>query len=389
MIRQKSDRRDFLRQAAALGLALGASRQVIHAAAGRAGDPEWRNKQPEMTYRRLGRTGLMVSEVVSGGDPIRTDNYEHLNLAIDMGLNYLDMAPSYGRGDCEAAYGKLLAGRSSVREKVFLTTKISGYSSVRYDLYKEIFETLPDDKKRTILARANEMLAERGAAKPGYFLEYFPGQKRSLEPAYLSNAMAPDYAHKVDGNPRFRRFMIESIETSLKRVGTDYFDIVMCPHGANSPEELETPEINQTFLQLKKEGKVRFLGVTAHNDPAGVLRKAVELGHYDVAMVAYNIINGGYVEEAIRMARAKDVGVIAMKVAMAVATHHQALQPTPQWRIDKVNRIVPGSMKPPMKAYTWTLQNPNISAVISNLWDQTFIRENLSVAGKKVDLQPA
>jgi aryl-alcohol dehydrogenase-like predicted oxidoreductase len=389
MIRQKSHRRDFLKQAAALGLALGAPRQAIHAAIDRTGDPEWRNKQPEMAYRRLGRTGIMVSEVVSGGDPIRTDNYEHLNLAVDMGLNYLDMAPSYGKGDCETAYGKLLAGRSSVREKVFLTTKISNYSSVRYDLYKEIFETLPDDKKRTILARANEMLAERGAAKPGYFLEYFPGQKRSLEPAYLSNAMARDYAHKVDGNPRFRRFMIESIEGSLKRVGTDYFDIVMCPHGANSPEELETPAIYQTFLQLKKEGKVRFLGVTAHNDPAGVLKKAVELGHYDLAMVAYNIINGGYVEEAIRGARAKDVGVIAMKVAMAVATHHQALQPTPQWRVDKVNRIVPGSMKPPLKAYAWTLQNPNVSAVISNLWDPTFIRENLSVAGKKVDLQPA
>jgi aryl-alcohol dehydrogenase-like predicted oxidoreductase len=389
MICQKSHRRDFLKQAAALGLALGASRQAIHAAIHPTGDPEWRNKQPEMAYRRLGRTGIMVSEVVSGGDPIRTDNYEHLNLAVDMGLNYLDMAPSYSRGDCETAYGKLLAGRSSVREKVFLTTKISGYSSVRYDLYKEIFETLPDDKKRTILGRANEMLAERGAAKPGYFLEYFPGQKRALEPAYLSNAMAPDYAHKVDGNPRFRRFMIESIEGSLKRVGTDYFDIVMCPHGANSPEELDTPEIYQTFLQLKKQGKVRFLGVTAHNDPAGVLKKAVELGHYDVAMVAYNIINGGYVEDAIRLARAKDVGVIAMKVAMAVATHHQALQPTPQWRVDKVNRIVPGSMKPPLKAYTWTLQNPNVSAVISNLWDQTFIRENLSVAGKKIDLQPA
>ena len=38
-----------------------------------------------------------------------TQNYEHLNLAIERGLNYLDMAPQYGRGDCETAYGKLLA----------------------------------------------------------------------------------------------------------------------------------------------------------------------------------------------------------------------------------------------------------------------------------------
>src|SRR5262245_29265672 len=73
---------------------------------------EWRNRQSGMAYRRLGRTGLMVSEVLSGGDPIRSPNWEHLNLALDMGMNYLDMAPAYGRGDCETAYGKLLGGSS-------------------------------------------------------------------------------------------------------------------------------------------------------------------------------------------------------------------------------------------------------------------------------------
>jgi hypothetical protein len=78
-----------------------------------------------------------------------------------------------------------------------------------------------------------------------------------------------------------------------------------------------------------------------------------------------------------------------MKVAHAVATHHKELQPVPQWRIEKVNRIVPGEMKPPMKAYLWALQNRHISAVISNLWDETYIRENLSLAGKRVELQAA
>ena len=73
---------------------------------------------------------------------------------------------------------------------------------------------------------------------------------------------------------------------------------------------------------------------------------------------------------------------------MAVATHHKALQPLPQWRIDKVNQIVPGDINPPRKAYLWALQNPNISAVISNLWDEKFVDENLSLAGKKVELRP-
>ncbi len=56
--------------------------------------PEWRNRQAGMAYRQLGRTGLMTSEFISGGDPIRTPNYKHLDLALEMGLNYLDMAPA-------------------------------------------------------------------------------------------------------------------------------------------------------------------------------------------------------------------------------------------------------------------------------------------------------
>ena len=83
------------------------------------------------------------------------------------------------------------------------------------------------------------------------------------------------------------------------------------------------------------------------------------------------------------------MGIIGMKVAMPAATHHKALQPVPQWRVDMIHRIVPGEMKPPLKAYLWALQNPRISAVISNLWDETHVRENLGLAGRKVEFAPA
>jgi hypothetical protein len=42
-----------------------------------------------------------------------------------------------------------------------------------------------------------------------------------------------------------------------------------------------------------------------------------------------------------------------------------------------------------MKAKLWALQNPHIAAVNSNLWDENFVRENLSLAGKTVELQRA
>jgi aryl-alcohol dehydrogenase-like predicted oxidoreductase len=342
-----------------------------------------------MAYRRLGRTGLMVSEVVSGGDPITLDNYEHLNAALERGLNYLDMAPAYNGGQCEQAYGRLIGGASSRRDKVILTTKVSGYSQQREAMYREVFQSLGPDRQAAIVRRAAELQAERGIRQPGYYLDYFPGQAGSFEWAYRRLAMAPDYAQRVEGSQAFRKFLFDSVEGSLKRLGTDHVDCLMCPHGANAPEDLDCADILPAFEELKRQGTVRFLGVTAHNDPAGVLRRAADLGHYDLVMCAYNVINGGHVEEAIRHASDRGVGVIAMKSAMAVATHHKALQPTPQWRIDKVNRIVPGDWKPPQKAYIWSLQNPRLTAVCSNLWDRTFIEENVGLAGTRVELQPA
>lgn len=348
--------------------------------------PEWKNRQEGMAYRMLGRTGMMISEVVSGGDPVRPGNTRQIEVAIEKGLNYLDMAPAYGGGDCEKAYSEIIDS-SSKRDKVFMTTKVSGFTSVRDRMYKEIFDGLPSGKQEVIVNRAKEIRAQRGVDKPGYFFLYWPGQDRSMDAGYISNAMAPDYGHLVDGSKAFQEKIITSVEGSLERAKTDHFDILMCPHGANSPEEVNIPEIWETFAKLKKQGKVRFLGLSSHNDPAGVLREAHRTGMFDVAMVAYNIANGGYLEDAIDKAHNEgQMGIIAMKVAMAVATHHKAIQPIPQWRIDKVNRIVPGDMKAPMKAYVWALQNPNISAVISNLWDETFVEENLSLAGMKVEL---
>ncbi len=349
---------------------------------------EYRNRQAGMAYRRLGRTGLMVSEVGSGGDPIVPGNFEHLNAALERGLNYLDMAPAYHRGQTEEAYGKLLSG-SHKREKVFLTTKISSLTGVRNALYEDIYKGLPGEKRAAIDKRAEEMVREREVLKPGYFFEYFPGQPRQVPPVYRANAMMKDYAHRVEGSAKYRETIASSVEGSLKRVGTDYFDIVMCPHGALAPEELDIPEIVETFGALKKQGKVRFLGVSTHTDAASVVRKAAALGHYDVAMCAYNVANGPSMDAALREAAAKGMGLIGMKVAMAVATQYKQLQPVPQWRIDKVNRVVPGEWKAPLKAYIWALQNPNLTAVVSNLWDEAHVKENLGIAGVKVELQPA
>lgn len=386
-------RRQFLSittaASAGLGVGLAAERAPAGAKAGfRLPAPEWRNRQEGMAYRMLGRTGLMISEVVNGGDPVRLGNLRPTELAIERGLNYLDMAPAYGRGECEQAYARIIDSPSK-REKVFMTTKVSGFKELRNRMYREIFEGLPGEKQTQLVRRAAEIRAERGVDKPGYYFTYWPGQQQSADGSYLSVAMMPDYAHRVEGSKAFAEMIVRSVEESLGRTGAGHFDILMCPHGADCPEDVQVPEIWDTFARLKQDGKVRFLGVSTHNDPAGVLRAAASTGQFDVCMCAYNIANGGYVEEPIRYAHQEQgMGIIAMKAAMAVATQHEAIKPIPQWRIDKVDRIVPGDMKPPVKAYLWALQNPNLTAVISNLWDEAHVAENLAVAGMRVELNP-
>ena len=78
----------------------------------------------------------------------------------------------------------------------------------------------------------------------------------------------------------------------------------------NTPFELlNHPEIFDAIETLKKAGKVRNLSVSAHTDPAGILEAAVKTNVYSAAMVAYNIINGPFVEKAIETAANADFGV--------------------------------------------------------------------------------
>jgi L-galactose dehydrogenase len=81
-----------------------------------------------MIYRQLGRTGMKVSIVAFGVSPLgdvfgTTDEAEGqraVHTAIDLGINYFDVAPLYGLTLAETRLGKALKGK---RDRVFLATK--------------------------------------------------------------------------------------------------------------------------------------------------------------------------------------------------------------------------------------------------------------------------
>ncbi|WP_232058157.1 aldo/keto reductase [Cohnella abietis] len=90
----------------------------------------------------LGKTGLKVSQLGLGGAPLagdfgKTDEEEVQRLiheSIDSGINIIDTAPLYGRGESERRIGKALKGR---RESVVLASK-----AVRSDLSYDYASTI-------------------------------------------------------------------------------------------------------------------------------------------------------------------------------------------------------------------------------------------------------
>lgn len=366
-------RREFLTSLAVAGA-------LVQKADGAPDDSpgEWRNRQPGMAYRRLGRTGFHISEIVMGGNTIAPDNYEHVLAAIDHGLNYLDTAPAYGKGKSEEGYARVLKARP--RDKVFLNSKISLWDINRNALFQTIYESLPGIEQERFRTKALDYIEERKANQPDYFVNYFDGQKSELDDAAISAVLEKEYGRKIDRDKNYKQLILRSVDESLKRLGTDHLDLMMCPHGANTPYELTNfPEVFDAFEQVKKAGKVRYLGVSAHTDPAGVLNAAIDSGVYSAAMVAYNVVNHSHVDAALARAKQSDFGVIAMKVARPV---HPGRSPADPARVKLIQDAVAGDMKVPQKAYLWALRNANLTAAVSEMTNQQLVDDNLPLAGK-------
>src|SRR6266480_1511959 len=87
-----------------------------------------RRRRRAMHYRTLGRTGIQVSPYCLGammfgaiGNPDHDDSIRIIHKALDAGINFIDTADMYSRGESEEIVGKALKGR---RDTVVLATKV-------------------------------------------------------------------------------------------------------------------------------------------------------------------------------------------------------------------------------------------------------------------------
>jgi len=84
-----------------------------------------------MNYRTLGRTGVKVSPLCLGammfgawGNPDHDESIRIIHRALEAGINFIDTADVYSRGESEEIVGKALAGGK--RDNVVLATKVHG-----------------------------------------------------------------------------------------------------------------------------------------------------------------------------------------------------------------------------------------------------------------------
>ncbi len=199
-------------------------------------------------YRTLGRTGFKVSDIGFG-----TGNFNNANVlqvALDMGVNYIDTAEHYVNGQAERAVGQALKNRD--RKSVFLTTKLNLQmgGSTQADLRRRFFQCL-----------------ER------------------LQTDYVDCLM-------IHQTPRVEQVKHQDFHSTFQQLKS---------------------EGKVRFLGLSNHGIEQSWWGPMDVPMEDVLGAAVEDGRFDMALFVYNFLQREQGERIIRMCQTRNMGVTLMK----------------------------------------------------------------------------
>jgi len=183
---------------------------------------------------------------------------------------------------------------------------------------------------------------------------------------------------KILGPPQRNRLVPERakptlnkmIEASLKRLKTDYIDILFV-HDVRDPEPVHDEAIKEAMSEVKKEGKVRAIGLSTHADMANVINAAVEVEIYDVILTSVNFTMATDTDLLGAIARAgqKGVGIIAMKALAGGARY-----PNPETLREYDGSVINSA------ALKWVLRNENIGTAIPGIANFDHLRANFPIA---------
>ena len=160
--------------------------------------------------------------------------------------------------------------------------------------------------------------------------------------------------------------LLIDIDTSLRELNTDYVDIWYL-HGKGSAADIGDEMIEAQQL-AKKQGKIRFAGVSTHGGQQQLLPWLAQKGVFDVALTAYNFSMDATMEQAIAAAAKSGMGVVAMKVMAGGFRSNKPGNPL----YEKLHRD--GAL---LAALKWVIDKPNVATTIPSMTDMDQLDENL------------
>lgn len=115
----------------------------------------------------------------------------------------------------------------------------------------------------------------------------------------------------------------DDIDEALKLLKTEYIDFLMfARHRASQADD---ERIFETFEKYKKQGKVRYAGLTTHKDVKATSRVGIASGRYTLIMPTLNQPDLELLDEELKLAQQKKMGIMAMKTMRGIK--EKELQP--------------------------------------------------------------
>jgi len=280
---------------------------------------------PELETRTLGRTGLRVTALGYGAMELRGPPRGRevtkeqaagiLNAVLDAGINYIDTSIDYGQS--EELIGELISGR---RSQFYLASKCGC------------------------------LVGEAAATAP------------------------------PPGSPNRHVFtkenIIAGVEQSLRRMKTDYLDVVQF-HGSPSKQTLEENGSVEAVLELKRQGKIRFSGMSS---TLPNLADHIEMGVFDVFQIPYSALQREH-EDAIAAASRAGAGIVVRGGVARGGPGKEEGNFWDLWQKAGLDDLLDGMSRMEF-IFRFTLSHPDLDTTIVGTINPQHLQDNLAALAK-------
>lgn len=175
--------------------------------------------------------------------------------------------------------------------------------------------------------------------------------------------------------------MTSMLDTSLKRMGTDYIDLYFM-HALSSTDPLND-KVRKWAENAKKKGQIKLFGFSTHQNMQSCLMSASKLGWIDGIMTTYNfrLMHQNDMKEALQACIEAGIGVTAMKTQGG-----GSVKTSSDTEIQMAGRFIQKGFTDKQAKLKAVWENPDIASICSQMPNSTILMSNISAALNKTSL---